>query len=162
MHFFVSLWAEVQWQRISNESDFSNLKRVDTFFTAPDNLDSFSQQATQKKDIDIKTHYYGVGIPMYFKEDDVNVFFNPVFGISNQPSEEKLITVFSKREVAINNDGRRRWAPFYVFQFRLNEEKYGIAFTGEVRGLLKRNSAPFVSIALSKKFDLSKFIEFQK
>jgi len=47
------------------------------------------------------------------------------------------------------------WNPFYLIQFRLNEEKYGISFTGEVRSILLRDSKSVITISLSKKFDLS-------
>ena len=50
---------------------------------------------------------------------------------------------------------KRNWNPFALVQFRLNEEKYGISITGEVRSMLMRDAKPVVSLALSKKFDLS-------
>ncbi len=162
MHFFLSLWAELQWQRISYSTDYSKLNRVDTMYVPSSNLSNYNQAESSEKNIDIKTHYLGVGFPIYFKENDVNVFFNPVFGITNQPTGQRLQQVFDKTNVDVSNLQPRRWFPFFVFQFRLNEEKYGIAFTGEVRGLTKHNSPPFVSLALTKKFDLTKFIEFQK
>jgi hypothetical protein len=46
------------------------------------------------------------------------------------------------------------WNFFYLFQFRLNEEKYGISFTGEVRGLMLKNAKSIIALSLSKKIDL--------
>ncbi|MDJ1495040.1 hypothetical protein QNI19_19025 [Cytophagaceae bacterium DM2B3-1] len=153
LHVSASLWLELQWQRISYEVQYSNQIRVDTLYRPVAQLYQYSPKP--KKEIDIRSHYFGIGLPVFFKENDANVFFNPVIGISNQPSGAILKNL---REI---NDFERKWNLFYVFQFRLNEEKYGIAFTGEVRGLLQKNSPPFVSLALSKKFDLKRFIEFK-
>lgn len=162
MHFFASFWGELQWQRLSLENDYSGLMRKDTIFRPLPELNRYGSISADKKQlIDVKTHYIGLGFPIYFKEDDVNVFFNPVFGFSSQPSSEQIKSVFSKISPNPEALNERPWKPFYIFQFRLNEEKYGIAFTGEVRGLLIKRSPPFVSLALSKKFDLSKFIEFK-
>lgn len=69
----------------------------------------------------------------------------------------------STQEVATNSNlssVSRNWYAFYLVQFRLNEEQYGLSFSGEVRGLLKKNSPPVITLVLSKKFDLAKLIEF--
>lgn len=90
-------------------------------------------------------------------DENIHLFINPVFGLSNQPNKNYINSLLQPTK---QEEPKRKWAPFYAVQFRLNEEKYGIAFTGEVRGLLRRNNQPFVSLALSKKFDLAKFMEF--
>jgi hypothetical protein len=46
------------------------------------------------------------------------------------------------------------WNAFYLFQFRLNEEKAGISFTGDVRGFLLPDSKPVISLSLSKKINI--------
>ena len=43
-----------------------------------------------------------------------------------------------------------------------NHNQIQMNFTGEVRGLIMKNSRPFVSLAVTNKFDLSKFMEFAK
>jgi hypothetical protein len=147
IHMFASFWLELQWQRVREEYDYSWLKRVDTIWR-PEKEITANLYKKQPLETDFRTHYWGVGLPVYFKEGDVNVFFNPVLGYSNQP--------YSTMPV-----GKRKWSFFYIFQFRLNEEKYGFAFTGEVRGLIRKNISPIVSLALTKKFDLSKLIEYK-
>jgi hypothetical protein len=147
LHVFASVWLELQWQRVTTEYDYSKLKRIDTIWLPNVSLDP-NLMKKGKSEVDFRTHYWGLGLPIYFKEGDVNVFFNPTIGRTNQ-SFESL------------NSSERRWSFFYIFQFRLNEEKYGFAFTGEVRGLIRENIQPIVSLALTKKFDLTKLIEFK-
>lgn len=155
LHVSLSLWIELQWQRISNNIDYSGLKRKDTTFVRPADLNLYATPEV-KKEIDVRSHYIGIGLPIFYKRDDANAFINPVIGISNQPGSELIRTSFKTSALP-----ERSWQPFYMFQFRLNEEHFGMAFTGEVRGLLKKGNPPFVSLALTKKFDLSKFLDFK-
>jgi hypothetical protein len=164
LHVFASLWIELQWQRIQLERNYSTVSRLDTISIPSQELPMYelveNGAITKKTEdvVDLKSHYYGVGLPIAVKHENTNVFINTAIGFSNQPR-----TGFStsKQEIATLAQDRA-WKGFYVFQFRLNEEQYGISFTGEVRGLLIANSPPIVSLALSKKFDLTKFIEFSK
>lgn len=165
LHFFVSTWFDLQWQRISEERTFSVSKLLDTMAI---NIASMKEYdlSNFKRSSDVRSHYIGLGLPIFFREttkqdDVVHLFINPVFGISNQPTTAYLESIEAATEQDLK-DIKRPWSPFYTVQFRLNEEKYGISFTGEVRGLLKENNRPLVSLALSKKFDLTKFIEFSK
>lgn len=163
-HVAASFWAELQWQRLSVTNDFTNMKRLDTFFIPKSRTEEFTS-SQNSKEFDIRSHYFGFGLPIFFKEDNTNLFFSPIIGLSNQPTEQDINNINSSSKTSFSQNEsvlRRMWRPFYVFQFRLNEERYGITFTGEVRGLIIKNSSPFVSIALTKKFDLTKFIEFQK
>lgn len=163
LHFFTSLWVDLQWQKISEDKQFSQLRKQDSMMVHLNRMTDY-RSVSYKKETDIRSHYLGIGFPIFYREstsleDVVQLFVNPVIGISNQPNED----YFRSLEVAEAKGMRmpyRKWIPFYIVQFRLNEEKYGISFTGEVRGLLARNNPPFVSLALSKKFDLTKFIEF--
>lgn len=159
LHLFASLWVELQWQRISAEVDYSKLTRMDTIYVPRTNVSKLSYNYPDKgAEKDVRSHYFGFGAPIYFKEGDANVFFNPVIGASNQPSYNAMTNFLQ------SDDGKlpRLWHAFYAVQFRLHEERYGIAFTGEVRGLLIKDSPPVVSLALTKKFDLDKFIEYGK
>jgi hypothetical protein len=164
LHISLSFWMELQWQQITQENDFSQLVRIDSSIRGINQIESLSVKGlgftnSQKTESDIRSHYFGFGLPIYFREKDVHLFVHPIIGISNQPTAAYL-----RAQQQFKPDGlniKRKWSPFYAIQFRLNEEKYGIAFTGEVRGLLSKNNSPFVSIALSKKFDLNKFIEFK-
>jgi len=155
LHFFISLWVELQWQRITSDENYSALLRSDTLFVDQTTLSTYAP-VESKTELDIRSHYLGAGLPVFFKEGTTNVFINPVFGLSNQPSSETL----DNAQMNTVSKLARRWKPFYAIQFRLSEEHYGISFTGEVRGLLVKNSKPFVSLAISKKFDLSKLVEF--
>jgi hypothetical protein len=172
LHWFASLWTELQWQRIREEAEFKQLKVMDTD-TLPlnDVLDNQRYNAKlQSKETDVRSHYIGFGFPVFFKEtldnDVAHLFVNPVIGYTNQPSSQYLKDK-EDYDLAVIKDPsllppKRKWYPFYIVQFRLNEENYGIAFTGEVRGLLWNNSQPYVSLSLTKKFDLTRFIEFNK
>ncbi len=167
-HVFASLWTELQWQRIEEETEFQQYRKMDSAVKHRDSIlyDGKYNVANFKKERDVRSHYLGLGLPIFFKEaiqqnDNVHLFLNPVFGFTNQPTEAYLSTLEAYESNTAKADRPKRgWQPFYAFQFRLNEEKYGLSFTGEVRGLLKRDNQPFVSLALSKKFDLTKFIEF--
>jgi len=162
LHLFASLWVELQWQRIELTRDYTGLSRADTFSIPKSSLFHYIEDpdnklnSTTKTTLDLKSHYYGFGLPIKFKEGTTNVFINPVIGFSNQPRLNS-----DTAELASLLD-MRTWGWFYVIQFRLSEEQYGISFTGEIRGLTQLNSPPFISLALSKKFDLTKFLEFSK
>ena len=163
LHVFASLWMELQWQQIKIENDFSNLVRVDSSVVNINQLPRFDSTTTnnQKSEFDVRSHYFGFGLPIFFRENEAQLFLNPVIGFSNQPTSHYLDQLIMSKKTT-DAPPERRWNWFYAFQFRLNEENYGVSFTGEVRGLLVKNSPPYVSIALSKKFDLNKFLEFSK
>jgi hypothetical protein len=158
LHIFVSAWVEMQWQKIIQQSSFSSIARIDTQFVPITSAQNFVLNNSGKTTLDLKSHYLGIGLPIYFRENDVNLFINPVIGYSNLPTTMKIDTFLKEPG---NNLLRRAWTPFYAIQFRLNEEKYGFAFTGEVRGLLIENNSPFITLSISKKFDLTKLIEYK-
>jgi hypothetical protein len=54
---------------------------------------------------------------------------------------------------------KHSWNLFYLAQFRLTSEQYGVSFTGEVRGIFLHQSTPIISLSVSKKFDVGKFID---
>lgn len=153
LHVAASAWLELQWQTISTTIDYTGMLPSDTTYVPHSALDSTIKRRKFGSSQDIRSHYFGLGLPIYFKEGDANVFFNPVIGLSNQPSSQDLKN--------FTDSTHRHYQLFYIFQFRLNEEHFGIAFTGEVRGLIVPNSKPLVSLALTKKFDLSKFLQFK-
>jgi len=161
-HLFLSLWLELQWQKITEDRSFNHLKKLDSFNIDINALQDYDPQQFSKV-TDIRSHYLGVGLPVFYRQtlddDPVFLFLNPVTGLSNQPMSS------STESLKLDQSGNlidRKWLPFYFVQFRLNEEKYGISFTGEVKGLIQKNTPPFVTIALTKKFDLTKFMEFSK
>jgi hypothetical protein len=172
LHLFASLWTELQWQRIREEQNFNQIKVMkDTMVLLNDALSSNRFNLKNGvKETDLRTHYFGLGFPIFFREtvsnDVVQLFMNPVLGFTNQPSSQFLKEMqayeFERLKNGTLEQPYRKWEPFYLIQFRLNEEAYGFAFTGEVRGLVKRNNPPIVSFALTKKFDLTKFLEFGK
>lgn len=133
---------------------------IDTTVEDLANIDQYESKEL-KFENDIKSHYFGIGLPIFFREEiesldeNVHLFINPIIGGTNQPTQDYLTNLIKNTPI------RRHWAFFYAIQFRLNEEKIGVAFTGEVRGLLKKDNAPFVSLALTKKFDLTKFLVFK-
>jgi hypothetical protein len=168
LHVYASFWAELQWQKIEEEINFNQLKKLDTTFMPIRQVlvdtSNIKAGGIIKKTTDVRSHYIGFGLPVFLKEtinkNVVHLFVNPVFGLSSQPTARYLLqqSVDPNKQI---DAPRRCWQPFYLVQFRLNEETYGISFTGEVRGLLLSNNKPIVSLALSKKFDLAKFMEFK-
>lgn len=168
-HVFASFWSELQWQRVLEERVFNQFRVTNTEklpMSRVLNNDSFLTK-DYSKTFDLRSHYLGFGLPVFFKQtvsnDIVHLFVNPVFGYSNQPTEAYLQqrTQYDSNPIKYPLPSRT-WNPFYIVQFRLNEESYGFAFTGEVRGLLRKNNSPIVSMSLTKKFDLTKFLEFNK
>ena len=162
LHIFASLWLELQWQRLQMVRSYRSINRMDTLSKPQSQLgqleflegSEFSKKIDNK--VDLKSHYYGLGFPLIVKSGTTNAFIHPVIGISNQPQ----VSTNTPEDNLNSLTDTRPWKGFYAFQFRLNEEKYGFAVTGEVRGLLIKDSPPFVSLALTKKFDITKFLEF--
>jgi len=157
LHFFAGYYGEIQWQHITNSTDFSATGRHDTLTIDTARARNYNTLPVESK-FNIYTHYLGINLPLYMAYGDYRLFVNPVFGGSNQASSDFL----QSKELANDKDIKRNWHFFYAVQFRLNDEKYGIAFSGEVRGLTISRSDPFVTLVLSKKFDLHKLIEFGK
>jgi len=163
IHIFASGWLELQWQRLQLQTDSVSISRLDTISIAKsqlyryDNLEDGKISIKKNTLADLRSHYFGFGLPIFLKNNNTNLFVNPVMGISNQPR----LSLTSKDDIAYLLV-HRVWNYFYVIQFRLNEETYGISFTGEVRGLLVPKSPPFISLSISKKFDIIKFLEFSK
>ncbi len=158
-HVFSSLWMELLWQRVDVTTQYSSFSRLDTISIPKADLYKYAnkpadqQTVSRTSSVDLRSHYFGFGLPIMVRQGDTNLFVNVVLGHTNQPKSDPTVGFTAPTD--------RVWNWFYVIQFRLNEEKYGISFTGEVRGLTIQNSPPFVSLALSKKFDLTKFLEFK-
>jgi len=171
LHVFASIWLEMIWQRATTTFDYSKTGHLDSFYipATPTNYGVYSYKPTTLQG-DFRSHFFGVGLPLYLKEGNANLYVNSVVGISNQPGLYYYVPVRDSLDIRTNRffqpvrynlRGDITWRPFYLFQFRLNEEKYGISFTGEVRGTMARDYKPYVTLALSKKFDLSKMLEFK-
>lgn len=162
LHVFASLWVEMLWARKSIVSDASTLNRKDTLFVPLNQLLSYDgSPIAGNRYYDYRSQYIGIGLPIYMKDNDVNLFINPIFGLSSQKDIPFMQTITSNPDGNLFLVSRRRWNPFFITQFRLSEEKYGFAFTGEVRGFLLKDAKPQISLALTKKFDLNKFLEFK-
>lgn len=180
-HLFVSLWLEMVWQRYKTSYDYSKSGLYDSILVAKSST-MFRNIGVKPRDQtrDVRSHYFGLGLPVFFKYKDANLYFNSVLGITNQllaPSalrpviDTSFIHTINTSVAGSDNSGNNsldilttpthHWNSFYLFQFRLSEEKYGISFTGEVRGLILKNVKPVISLALSKKFDLTKLLTFK-
>lgn len=156
-HVFASIWTEQLWQTVKTEFDYSKLDSVggnsNTLYVSTiDSVETLFNAKTQKKDQDYRSHYFGIGLPMYLKEGDANLYVNPIFwGMTNQPYTPTKKLDNKGNPIVPSN---KKWNSFYLLQFRLSEEKFGFTFTGEIRGLYMENYKPTISIALSKKIDL--------
>ena len=150
-HLFFSIWGEVQYQEINVNTDNSSLMLVDSSIVKVTDIGSYSQIQDTSHRVGIFSHYWGVGLPIYYSDNYVKLIFNPVIGLSNQPSADESVVVYS---------GQPCWRPFYIAQFRLSEKFLGITITGEIRGLIKAFSPPSYTLALTKKFDLAKLLSY--
>lgn len=156
-HFYLGLWLEALWQNFSIEYDYTEQATIDTLIAPLNDLNLYRPTFRKENtNVDFATHYFGAGLPVYIQEKDANLTIHSMLGACNQIAA-------STQEVATNSNlssVSRNWYAFYLVQFRLNEDQYGLSFSGEVRGLLKKNSPPVITLVLSKKFDLAKLIEF--
>jgi hypothetical protein len=166
LHGFFSIWIEMVWQKSETVYDYTKTSNLDTLRITEDLIPQYTHKLT-KTNLDFRTQYYGVGAPFFLKEGDLNLFFNPVIGVTNQrfylpDVSEQLATSGGKPGLSkpLGSLGHE-WSAFFLTTFRLSEEKYGISFTGEVRGLVGRQAKPIISLALSKKFDLTKLLEYK-
>jgi len=158
IYLFCSFYAELVWQHVNSELDYGDMVRRDTFQIKRNDpaFRTYSgRQASQQHDF--FSHYEGFGFPIFAKEGPANLYVNPVFGLTNQPSAQAIESVFR-----LKDEGSREWSPFYLVQFRLSEEKYGLSFSGEVRQLIGKDSNPIVTLLLSKKFNLHRLVEFSQ
>ena len=168
-HWFLSFYAEMLWQRVNVSYDYNNLHRAQTMY-APNKDTLYNVRYKEyEKEYDYRSHYFGIGLPIYIKEDNFNFYLNTVLGISTQKfvlissldttnTKTKFPFAQSKKNLVTMQNSfaqpKHTWNPFYLFQFRLNEETFGASITGEIRGFLMRNTKPVVSISVSKKFNL--------
>lgn len=177
-NLFASLWIEMVWQKYKTVYNFRESGLADSFMISRTSLadaNLYRSIGTKPSDQnrDLRTHYFGVGLPVFAKFGDANLFVNSVFGATNQllalaalrPVTDTSIFKTTKGSgnemLAAFKTPEKHWNAFYLFQFRLSEEKYGISFTGEIRGLILSNVKPVISLALSKKFDLTKLILYK-
>lgn len=162
LHIFASIWTELLWSRKSIITNGDQLNRKDTIFVPGNQLKGIpGAPFSTNKFYDYRTQYFGIGLPIYMKDNDVNLFVNPIFGVSNQRDIPVVQTISNSDEDQLFLIPKHKWNPFYIAQFRLSEEKFGFAFTGEIRGFMLQNSKPQISMALTKKFDLNKFLEYK-
>jgi len=172
LHVFFSVYLEMLWQTINSTfaypKDSLNLAKN----TPPEtNINAFPYKESSVTN-DFRSHYMGIGLPIYIKEKDFNLYINSVVGgttqkfiisnndisggaYTNNPysTDYNYISALTYRKPSAN------WNSFYLFQYRLNEVAYGLTFSGEIRGLILPNSKPVITLALSKKFDLSALLK---
>ena len=168
-HWFLSFYAEMLWQRVNVTHDYQNLHRAQTMYALNKDTLYNVRYKEYEKEYDYRSHYFGIGLPIYIKEDNFNFYLNTVLGISTQKfvlissldttnPKTKFPFAQSRKELVTMQNSfaqpKHIWNPFYLFQFRLNEETFGASITGEIRGFLMRNTKPVVSISVSKKFNL--------
>lgn len=161
-HVFASLWFEIIWQHINTKYDYTKMSNLSTLKVNEVQLSDYEKKVTETN-LDYRSQYIGLGLPMYIKEGEINLYCQPTIGMTNQGfalvSSQAGATNFKQN--ALEKSLPHRWNLFFVFMFRLSEDKYGFAFTGEVRGLILPDVKPTISLALSKKFDLSKLLEYK-
>ncbi|HEY0245600.1 MAG TPA: hypothetical protein VGC01_08565 [Mucilaginibacter sp.] len=176
LHLFFSLYAELLWQRVSTTLDYSKTNLTATIpLDSTKTIPSGIPYKQQSFNLDYRSHYYGLGLPVYIKANGYNLYINTVFGVTNQrfvitdnstamlnanqysPTVQNLNPTYT--QILNFAQPKSRWNNFYLVQYRLNEVVYGLTFSGEIRGLLLYGSKPVITLALSKKFDLSALLK---
>jgi hypothetical protein len=165
LHVFLSYYAEMLWQTVT--SNFTYPKNTSIVESASNPNISDYPYKENSISYDFRSQYYGFGLPIYIKENEFNLYINSVVGISNQrfyvynnepnkPEVMNPLTSVNYINTLTFYSPNANWNAFYLVQYRLNDVDYGITFSGEIRGLILPNSKPVITLALSKKFDLSK------
>ena len=119
---------------------------------------------------DFRSQYAGFGIPFYIKENEFNLYINSVIGVTTQrffvqgykPNQTLIHDPLLTDDYNANYiksltfaNTKNNWNSFFLFQYRLNEVVYGITFSGEIRGLILKDAKPVITLAFSKKINLS-------
>ena len=164
LHMFVSFYTEVLWQKVNNSFDYSGTNRAQTLYADTPALYHYPFKENSLS-ADYRSHYVGFGMPLLIRNKIFTLYVAPTFGWTNQrfvlvADNWSTSGAYKKQGNYLANSGgfaqpACTWNPFYLITFRLNEEKYGISVTGEVRSILLRDSKSAITISLSKKFDLS-------
>jgi len=177
-HLYLSVYAEMLWQRVTSTFDYSKAN-IDTVYyktslTGPNGAYRYNYKENTIN-LDYRSHYFGLGLPIYIKHDNYTFYLNPVLGATDQQFTFLQNTIngqsvniaahynVSQYEYANPLIGfatpKNTWNMFYIWQFRLTSEQYGVSFTGEIRGMFLTQSTPIISLSISKKFDPGKFFE---
>lgn len=90
--------------------------------------------------------YYGLGLPMRYNNDYVEILMTPSIGIG-APG------------YTIGDNSPSDISSFAAVQFSLIEKNYGIKLSGDLRKYLRSSQTPFITINLSKSFDITNLIE---
>jgi hypothetical protein len=172
-HWFFSFYTELLWQTVTTGFSYPKTGKDSIIANAslPMNISNYPYKENSVS-YDFRSHYQGFGFPLYIKENEFNLYVNPVIGLSsqqfyisaykpNQNSQSPLPDPLSYNYVTNLTflSPKNSWNGFFLFQFRLNEVAYGITFSGEIRELMLQNAKPIVTLALSKKFDLSQVLK---
>jgi hypothetical protein len=169
-HMFLSFYSEILWQTVKSSFDYSKLGKDSIIAVANRPMD-ISKYPYKESTVsyDFRSHYMGLGFPVYIKENEFNLYLNNVIGITSQkfyvhnykPNQNDFINPLSTNYISDLTflSPNVNWNAFFLFQFRLNEVAYGITFSGEIRGLILQNAKPVITLAISKKFDLSAFFK---
>lgn len=174
-HISASAYIELLWQRVSSTIDYSKTGRnTVNYATSKDSLIRNVPYREKEFNLDYRSHYFGVGAPIYIREDRYTLYINSVFGFTSQRFavvDQSRPLDLSQYQPNLQNihqgynsylgfaQPKHGWNCFYVFQYRLTEVAYGLTFSGEVRGLFLQGSKPVITLALSKKFDLSALLK---
>lgn len=159
-HLYTSLWFELRYQEVQTITDYSSLVLLNTHNAPLNTMGSYRNLDDTLVKSSAYTHYFGVGFPICTEtrgDKGFSLLLNPVIGATNQ------LTRAGYDSLATSKTGLERtkcWHPFYFVQFRLSDKEFGITVTGEIRGLLVRNSPPQYTIALTKKFNLKKLLVY--
>ncbi len=171
-HMYGSFYLEMLWQRVNVDYDYANTKR-DSVYRVATLGETYSYPFKEHKtSFDYRTQYVGLGLPIYITEKAFSLYINDVVGLCNQrfaavhdgglkeKRDQTIQDIMNKNGLtSLYENPKKSWNPFYLLQFRLTEESYGVVFTGEVRGFLLKNTKPVISLSLSKKFDLADLLK---
>ncbi|WP_452601648.1 hypothetical protein [Pontimicrobium sp. MEBiC06410] len=91
--------------------------------------------------------YFGLGLPTFYNNKGVEIFFNPVIGMGDAAPFRR-------------SDKSNKF--FGLFQFHIIEKKHGIKLNGEIRKFFNANQDPFIVVNLSKRIKLDALLDSNK
>lgn len=149
---FIAPHAEII-QRIETTSyDLQDFISLGKSYVPKDSLNSptlrYKLSRNREKTRKFFNSYFGVGFPLKYNDNKIEIFLNPVFGMGDS-------SPIIKRSGPMNK-------AFGLFQFHIEEKNHGIKLSGEIRKYFSANQDPFIVINLSKRINIESLLDSDK
>ena len=146
-----SIFASFHTELIERREDYTyeNKELFPITTTTTISLDSLAQNPGLQRAITsydkhsrkYYSSYFGIGLPMLYKNKNIQSYFHPTFGVGSPG-------IFIK-------GSNTNFRYYLSMQFYLMENKYGIKLSGDVRKYSGFYQDPIITINLSKSFNLT-------